>query len=118
MPNRRLTDEELTTLFSPLILEVRSRLETLSSGDPNLRWALRRKLAKELIYDERGKPMHRHTLKAVKRAQQANLCAICAKPLPEKDVVLDRHEAMAGYTAENTRLLCRQCDYQLQEERR
>ena len=118
MPNRQLTSSELTDLFAPLIKEVRARLDELSGGQPDLHWALRRKLAKELGYDERGKPMQRRTLKALKRGQQGGLCAICKQPLPEKDVILDRLEAMAGYTEGNTRLLCRSCDYQVQAERR
>jgi hypothetical protein len=31
--------------------------------------------------------------------------------------VLDRHEAMRGYTAENTRLLCVDCDSEVQRGR-
>lgn len=51
MPNRHLTDGERASLFTPLIAEVRARLEVLSKGDRALFWALRRKLAKELTYD-------------------------------------------------------------------
>jgi len=32
--------------------------------------------------------------------------------------VLDRLEAMPGYTLENTRLLCPECDKKVQTERR
>jgi ribosomal protein L44E len=85
--------------------------------DEQLLFALRRKLAKELGYDERGKPMQRRQLKAVKRTLQGGKCAICSQPLPEKNVVLDRLEAMDGYTEANTRLICRSCDYQVQESR-
>ena len=118
MPNRQLTPSELKELFTPLIAEVRGRLAKLSGGAPDLLWALRRKVAKELTYDERGKPMQRRELKARKREQQDGLCAICRKPLPEKDVILDRLKAMAGYTKKNTRLLCRPCDYKVQAKRR
>jgi hypothetical protein len=76
MPNRRLGPQELTELFNPLLVEVESRLEQLSGGDAELLWALRRKLAKELSYLERGKPMLRRLLKAAKRAEQGNKCAI------------------------------------------
>jgi hypothetical protein len=34
-----------------------------------------------------------------------------------KDSVLDRIEAMKGYTAENTRVLCQPCDTTVQIER-
>lgn len=117
MPNRQLSPEELEALFGPLITEVRQRLEVLSGADDDLRWALRRKLYKELSYDERGKPMHRRKLKELKRAQQNNTCPLCLTTLPEKYVVLDRLEAMGGYTPENTRLLCSACDTSVQKSR-
>ena len=117
MPNRQLNATELEKLFSPLLAGTRERLNELSGGDPELLWALRRKLAKELSYDERGKPMHRRALKAYKRGEQGNRCARCACELPDKYVVLDRLAAMGGYTKENTRLLCRECDSTVQEER-
>jgi ribosomal protein L44E len=117
MPNRRLTHAELQELFAPLVAEVRKRLIELSAGETDLHWALRRKLAKELTYDERGKPMERRALKAAKRAQQAGKCAECGRDLPAKNVVLDRLTAMGGYTTDNTRLLCRECDYRIQQDR-
>jgi hypothetical protein len=117
MTNRQLTDEELTHLFRPILEEVRARLHDASQGDDRLLWALRRKLAKELTYDERGKPMHRVKLKALKRRQQGGNCALCSEPLPERNAVLDRIEAMLGYTLENTRLLCPECDHKVQVER-
>ena len=109
MPNRRLTPEEISLLFSPLICDVRVRLKELAVDDKELLWALRRKLAKELTYDERGNPTYRTRLKKVKRKEQRGLCAICKDPLPEKGAELDRNEAMLGYTAENTRLVCHDC---------
>ena len=96
---------------------VRGRLATLSGGDDGLQWALRRKLYKELSYDERGKPMHRRKLKELKRTEQNNFCPLCMTPLPEKYVVLDRLEAMGGYTPANTRLLCSACDASIQQSR-
>ena len=60
--------------------------------------------------------MHRRRIKALKRAEQGGLCAICRKPLPERDCILDRLEAMRGYTVENTRLLCRECDFKVQRD--
>ena len=96
---------------------VRENLQELSSGDAELMWALRRKVTKELSYDERGKPMHRKILKAQKRGEQGNHCAACSGELPEKNAVLDRPEAMGGYTVENTRLLCPTCDVRIQQER-
>jgi len=119
MANRMLTDVERSRLFVPLIGEVRARLAELSKGDDGLMWALRRKLTKELGYDERSKPMQRKMLKLKKMALQKGLCAIptCKKELPEKNSVLDRFEAMSGYTLENTRLICVECNLRIQEER-
>jgi len=117
MPNRRLTDKEISDVFRPLFEQTRARLRELSAGDDQLHWALRRKLAKELTYDERGKPGERKQLKAYKRGEQKGKCALCGSELPETNVVLDRLEAMAGYTRENTRLICRECDFKLQSSR-
>ncbi len=99
MANRQLTKEELGQLFSPLLEEVRSKLVALSAEDDELLWALRRKLFKELTYDERGKPTQRKKLKAEKRAEQDNKCAVCEASLPAKYTVLDRigvHESRHG----------------------
>ncbi len=49
----------------------------MSHGDPELLFAYRRKLFKELTYDERSKPSVRRRLKAIKRAEQHGLCAVC-----------------------------------------
>ena len=117
MSNRRLTKDELENLAHPLLAEIRDRLRVLSDGDSDLLWALRRKLFKELMHDERGKPMHRVALKKAKRKQQNGFCALCRGVLPEKGAVLDRLEAMKGYTSENTRVLCPKCDATVQEER-
>jgi RNA polymerase-binding transcription factor DksA len=115
--NRQLSDDERKRLFEPLISEVRTRLKELSKGDDDLMWALRRKLTKELGYDERSKPMYRKILKLKKMAAQKGFCAVCGKEPPEKNSVLDRLEAMGGYTEQNTRLICAVCNVQIQEER-
>jgi ribosomal protein L44E len=117
MPNRQLTSDELEKIAAPLIDEVRLRLVALSGGDTDLHWALRRKLAKTLSYDERSTPMERRNLKAKKRQEQNGKCAVCSNDLPETYNVLDRYEAMKGYTAENTRLICSSCDTKIQKER-
>lgn len=117
MPNRQLTAQELENLARPLLAEVEERLRVLAAGDANLFWALRRKLYKELMYGERGKPMRRVALKKAKRAEQSDRCALCDELLPAKGSVLDRLEAIGGYTPGNTRLLCPKCDVQVQCER-
>src|SRR5688572_5803230 len=101
MPNRRLTPAELSQA-QLLLGTVRARLLELANGDPDLLFAYRRKVYKELIYDERDKPMVRRRLKAVKRREQEGICPVCLQPLPEKYCVLDRFVAASGYTAENT----------------
>lgn len=117
MPNRQLTTDELETKFRPLLARVADYLARLSEGDDALQRALRRKLSKELSYLERGKPSHRKRLKKLKREEQGNRCKLCDKPLADLGPVLDRLEAMEGYTVENTRLLCAPCDVGVQQER-
>ena len=117
MPNRQLSKDELEKLAYPLLADVRRKLKEISDGNEELLWALRRKIAKELSYDERGKPMQRVALKKKKRADQGDQCAICGKPLPARGSVLERLEAMGGYTTENTQLLCPECDARVQTER-
>ena len=104
-------------MAGPLINEVKSKLVALSGGDADLHWALRRKLAKTLSYDERSTPTQRRNLKEKKRQEQNGKCAVCDSDLPTTYVVLDRFEAMKGYTDENTRLICRECDERIQKER-
>ena len=116
MPNPRLTQEQLS-VANELLADVRHKLQTLAKGDPDLLFAYRRKVAKELVYDERGKPMYRGKIKKAKFIQQGGLCAECGKPLPASDNVLDRAAAIGGYTMENTRLICRMCDTAVQRAR-
>jgi len=116
MPNRRLTVEELTKA-NAFLETVRTRLLELAAGDTDLLFAYRRKVYKELIYDERDKPMVRRRLKSAKREEQAGICPQCNNPLPEKYCVLDRFVAAAGYTTENTRLICQNCDVKTQAAR-
>jgi hypothetical protein len=116
MPNRRLTETELSSATA-LLKKIRTKLDALAGGDLELRWAFNRKIYKELVYDERGKPMHRRALKFKKWKSQQGKCAVCHGGLPETGAVLDRLHAMKGYTIENTRLLCPACDTRIQTER-
>jgi hypothetical protein len=116
MANPQLTPDQLQ-VANELLAGIREQLRHASGGSPELLFALRRKVAKELVYDERGKPMFRAALKKKKRAQQGNLCPICKTELPEKYVVLDRLGAIGGYTMENTCLLCQPCDFQVQADK-
>ena len=63
--NPQLTKEQRSQLFGPLFERVKTELHTLSGGDARLMWALRRKLAKELVYIERSTPAARSKLKAL-----------------------------------------------------
>jgi DNA repair exonuclease SbcCD ATPase subunit len=118
MPTRKLTEAELR-MANSLLKEVRESIEKLSEDDLDLRFALRRKIAKELTYDERGKPMQRKKLKLKMLRLQDGKCAVCAKALPllARGAVLDRQNTMDGYVVENVKLICRDCDEKLQEKR-
>lgn len=109
MPNPLLTAEQRKTLFSPFFQKTKDELERLAGGDSRILWALRRKLAKELIYLERSTPAARTKLKMKKWVEQKGICPICDKPLPKKNAELDRTEAILGYTPENTRLVHHEC---------
>jgi ribosomal protein L44E len=108
MANRNLTAAELV-IANELLAETRSRLSELSAGDPELLFALRRKVFKELTYDERGKPMQRRALKQTKWVQQGGRCAECDDELPMAYSELDRKKAIDGDTVENTELVHAKC---------
>jgi hypothetical protein len=113
MPNRNLSPDELKRA-NQLLGEIRNRLTTLAAGDPRLLFAYRRKIAKELGYDERGKPGVRKLLKALKWGEQNHKCAHCGKEMPLKNSELDRKHAAGGYTEENTELLHHHCHQERQ----
>lgn len=118
MPTRKLTDEERARAQS-LLEEVRASLKTLSGEDAELLFAYRRKVAKELSYDERSKPAKRKSLKQKKLISQNGKCDRCGETLRPagRDSVLDRLNAMDGYSEANTRLLCQSCDRETQSAR-
>lgn len=117
MPHRRLTPDELVKA-NELLEEIRLRLVTLSGNDRDLLFAYRRKLSKELVYDERSKPMDRRALKKKMAKKQDGLCAVCKNTLPPRYNVLDRFHAPDGYVEANVRLICETCDRKIQAERR
>jgi len=117
VPNRQLNKDELA-LVKPLLDEIRGRLEVLSGGDRKLLFAYRRKVVKELGYDERGKPGARAQLKALKWGQQHGVCAHCGLELPLKYSELDRKNASDGYTPENTELVHAKCHQERQAAKR
>jgi hypothetical protein len=113
MANRNLSPDELSRA-NQLLTEIRERLTNLAGGDPLLLFAYRRKVMKELQYDERGKPIARAKLKALKWGQQNGRCAHCGEALPLKYSELDRKNAPDGYTAENTELVHAKCHQERQ----
>ncbi len=113
MPNRNLSPDELKQA-NALLKDIRERLTALAAGDPLLLFAYRRKVAKELGYDERGKPGARGKLKALKWGQQGGKCAHCGVDLPLKYSELDRKSAADGYTPENTELVHAKCHQERQ----
>jgi len=112
--NRQLSNDELE-LARSILLKVRMLIKEASAGKPELLWALRRKICKELGFDERGKPMVRRALKNKLFKKQNGKCQICRELLPPKGAVLDRQEAMKGYTEANVNLICPSCDAKKQE---
>lgn len=116
MPNPQLNKLQLQQA-KKLLDKIRKEINTLANDDPNLVFAFRRKIRKELTYDERGKPAQRRKLKDLLRRKQKGVCTICKKELPEKYAVSDRFEAIKGYTEENVRLICTDCDKKVQAER-
>jgi hypothetical protein len=108
MANRRLSESELGQAHK-LLDFIRGRLRKSSSGDPELLFAFRRKIAKELAYDERGKPMERRKLKELKWKRQNGICPECKKRLPETEAELDRKNAIDGYTEASTELVHHEC---------
>jgi len=114
MPNRNLNPDELERA-QELLADIRKRLTDLAAGDPLLLFAYRRKVVKELGYDERGKPGVRGKLKALKWGQQQGKCAQCHEDLPLRYSELDRKNAADGYTIENTELVHAKCHQERQE---
>jgi hypothetical protein len=119
MPNRTLSKDELDKLYRPLWHEILFLIGKAAAGDNELRFALNRKICKELSYLERGKPSVRRDIKLKKYAQQKGICPECGKELPEfgKNADLDRKSAIAGYTLENTELVHNECHRKRQASR-
>jgi rubrerythrin len=92
-----------------LLEELRGKIDDAAAGDEALRFQMKRYIAKRLEFDERGTPTYRKRLKEQKRESQKGLCASCEEELPVAGAELHRVRAIAGYTTENTRLLCPRC---------
>jgi hypothetical protein len=96
---------------------VRDRLKEMSGSDARLLHRLRRRIYVRLSYDERGTPAHRTKLKNLKWKEQRGKCSICGEDLPESDGELDRFDAVAGYTPDNTQLIHHACHREQQKSR-
>ena len=116
MPNPQLNKLQLQQA-KELLNEVRDKIKTLAHKDPDLIFAFRRKIRKELMYDERSKPVQRRKLKNLMWKKQKGICPECGKELPLTYAVLDRKEAIKGYVEENVRLICPDCDKKIQQDR-
>jgi hypothetical protein len=100
-----------------IVKNARHLISKAAKKDYSLLWALRRYVYTRLIYDERGTPMQRRSLKRKKIISQRGLCAICKKKLPKAGAELDRRRAIRGYTGENTRLVHHKCHRRSQQEK-
>lgn len=105
----KLTVDQLVQA-NALLLEVQGKIQSLAGGDPDVMFAFRRKIAKELTYLERSKPTKRKRLKARLWRNQDGRCADCGEELEVKGSILDRKIAKLGYTDENVELIHRACD--------
>ncbi|HTL63439.1 MAG TPA: hypothetical protein VL305_00450 [Pseudolabrys sp.] len=101
-----------------LLALIRLKLIGMSQSDPELLFAYRRKIYKELAYDERGKPSVRRKLKMLKWEEQGGRCALCRHKLPLRDSEMDRKKPMLGYTMKNITVVHHQCHRRQQEGRR
>ena len=113
MPNRNLSADELKKAHL-LLSEIREKIDVLAAGDSDLHFAYRRKIYKELTYDERGKPMSRRKIKIQKFDQQHGKCAHCQLEMTIRYSELDRKNAAGGYRIENTELVHAKCHQERQ----
>jgi hypothetical protein len=113
MSNPTLSKEQLNEARK-VLKDLMVRIHEISNGDERLVFAYRRKLYKELMYLERGKPALRRKLKELKYKEQKGVCTECQMALELKESELDRSQAMLGYTPENTRLIHHKCHRQEQ----
>lgn len=109
MPNPTLSEDDRKHLFRPLFAEIVAMITKAAGGNEDRLWALRRKIAKELTYLERGRSRDRAKLKKLMRTRQNGLCGLCEQPLPEKGAELDRFVAKLGYVESNVRLVHHEC---------
>jgi hypothetical protein len=74
-----------TIVVTQILQKIRAEIETVSNGDPSLKFALRRRIYKQLEYDEQSNPSAREKLKKLMWLRQNRACAFCPEPLQLKD---------------------------------
>jgi len=116
MPNPQLSKSQLQQA-KELLDEIRGKIKALANNDRELIFAFRRKVRKELMYDERSTPIQRRKLKDLMWKKQKGICPECGNKLPLKYSVLDREEAIKGYVENNVELICPDCDKKRQRGR-
>lgn len=116
MANPQLNQTQLSKV-KKLLNKIRKEINKLANNNPELIFAFRRKIYKELSYDERSKPIKRRKLKEKMWKKQKGLCFECKKKLSKNGGILDRLKAIDGYIEKNVRLICPRCDRRIQEKR-
>lgn len=116
MPNRQLNAAEMTAV-NALLSSFRQQIKDLAGKDSHLEFAIRRKIFKELSYDERGKPLARRKLKKLMWEKQGRRCAHCKEEMDVAYSELDRTEAAMGYVETNVRLIHAKCHHSDQAEK-
>jgi hypothetical protein len=115
MSGPRLTREQRDKLYRPLHQRVLADLTATGKGAPEILWALRRKLARDLTYMERSTPAARKKLKARMFAKQNGRCALCGKQMIQRGAELDRFNPYDSYVENNVRLVHHDCHIADQE---
>lgn len=118
MANPTLNEKQRKKYFDPLFRLIKKRIKNLAVHNPDVAWALQRKLWKEISYLERGKPCARKKLKWQKWKSQGRKCSFCRKGLLLPNSILDRFKATKGYTSKNARVIHSKCDRALQKKRK
>ena len=109
MANRTLTPAE-RAIAKKVFDSIEKKLANLAGKDKNLIFAFRRKISRSLIEKEKGTVAEHNRLKKEKWSENNGRCEYGKHKMPTlRGAVLHRHEAMRGYTARNTILICPKC---------
>ena len=94
-----------------LFTRLKADLLALSGGDEDLLFNFRRKMYKELMYDERGTPLARQRLKKATWKLQEGKCAVCGKELAFEGSELERIYAPKGFVEGNVKVVHHECNH-------